>query len=496
MGLLVPFASTATYPAAPFGGITAHVIASSTAVVFSGAVTLPIGTPLVFAGVTYFLAAAIAAGTSGTLTVAYAGATNTAIAITYPWSGQPTKVAPVYTYFTPGQTPTASELNSLFNIRDAAINATITYAASLALGNWKPPVATFDPGSIGGTDPGALTVQSVAWDSLLQRWVIAAVGGGAAYLFATHSSGDVLDTITPGPGGAAADVGGVLAGACDAAGNTVFFKTFSISGPATRTSCLRTIASGPIVDTTQTFLNTLTQAAVQGLGASGFLMVGFEQAGSTYTGHLAVSANGAGVWTDDTSSLPATWQTGTGVVQGVVCGFDSTLASTSPVMFGMCLLGSSRLIAGSPTIADITPSFLTTRNIKGIAYNTVLGVWGILCDDGAGVYLYTSPDQVTWTLAKTFQALASGGLQAIGGVWVAQLTIVDPGGFPAGNDRIVLSADGGSTWTTASYAMGGDSVSGPMKFPRLVSNGVQLVALNNAQHDFSLQAGFTAAGGF
>lgn len=95
------------------------------------------------------------------------------------WNGQPTKVVPSYTYFQPSAAfaPSAQELNTLFNLRDAALNTVIDQIA--------PP--SFFPSTLPvlGSPGPYTTLASVAYDTLSQKWIVAGNPGAAQGFLAT-----------------------------------------------------------------------------------------------------------------------------------------------------------------------------------------------------------------------------------------------------------------------------------------------------------------------
>jgi hypothetical protein len=368
--------------------------------------------------------------------------------------------------------------------------------ALVGLANWKPQVKSLDPGPIlsGAVDPGTVYLAGGAWDPLQQRWVCAFINstGDQLTILATHSSGDFWI----GVDGPIVNLNILHAMASDTAGNTlVAYNTLLGGVPTSATEKYDAAGTAHPSNLHPYFDNVKTAVAIWYSG--GWYLIGADQTGGNYVGHAGSSAD-AITWADASSSLPGSFAAGTATVTGFVYDTDPSGSSPAPMLVGMCTAGSpGSKIMQFPSAVDVTPAILATRRLSGIAYNSVRGLWGLLCEDGAGVYLYTSPDQVTWTLTKTFQALVAGGLAAIGAVWAVQLTTVDIGGFPSGYNRVVLSPDNGATWTTASYELAGNGVPGFIKLPGILkSSGVQLLAYNNQNHDFSHVARFMPAGGF
>ena len=370
-----------------------------------------------------------------------------------------------------------------------------SFAASVAMGNWHAPVSTI-------TIPGPTTASlgAAAWDPELQHWIALFQHASAAYAFATHGASLGWTNVNVA---ASAPESSVLAAAASGNGEAVF----TCQNLSTGTDIVLVTLAGSIINTAQSFVTgAMTQSVITWVPfAAAYQWIGCTQTGGAFTGYLAGSAAGTGVWTNGTSTLPSSWRSGTNHIGGFVSAINPlSSGSTMAVLVGMCAktvgTDTSRLLGlCGAGYSDITPSLLSGKQLTGLAWNPVVSLWGLLCCDNANGYFYTSPDASTWTLAHTFVGCVStGGLACIDAIWAVQLTVAG-GSFYSGtalNDRIMLSNNNGTSWTTAGYQMGGDSTGGVWNFPQLRASGNQLLAYNNLNHSFSNQAGFTPQGAF
>lgn len=99
-----------------------------------------------------------------------------------PWSNTPTKVNPNYTYFTPGQAPSAQELNYLFN----SYSAGLMTAQNIAAQNFTMPITA-------SSLPNApQNVTAIGWCPLSGVWLLGGINsaGTQGTLCTTYGTGD------------------------------------------------------------------------------------------------------------------------------------------------------------------------------------------------------------------------------------------------------------------------------------------------------------------
>jgi hypothetical protein len=234
-----------------------------------------------------------------------------------------------------------------------------------------------------------------------------------------------------------------------------------ISGSAQMT---RNVAGGGSVTTAQPFLNGIINLSTMIYWNGQFTLLGSTQSGSSYACHLAVSADGLGLWTDatsGTSGLPTVWQGGTNTLRQFLSASNGGSGGSAVALVAMCpvvgVSAQSRLLMLTTSApVDITPSFLTPGLcLTGLAYCAVTGLWGVLAYGVGGLQatgLYTSSDLVTWTQAKLFSSCYAEGLAVVGNVWVV---LANPQ-VPDIQNRIFYSSNvvAGSTssnWDAANY---------------------------------------------
>lgn len=415
-----------------------------------------------------------------------------------PWNGQPTKVAPAYTYFTPNVPPAAQEMNYILNQRDAILTGVALGQWSAAVANWNPPSA----------DIGGMTLQntptSAWWDAFSGQWMVPCiVSGGTAQVLMCSADGKVWRSINGGIPSAPARFPFAVA-TNGSTGDICLFRSDGTTSSITRWAG----GAGVPVDTVQPFLAGIDQG-VMTFWNGGFIFVGASGLGSApWTGAAGASPNGVGVWNNTTVSLPAGWSSGTQIVLEWL-----TAQNATTLVVAQCgdVVGTaaSRLMVqttASPGVwSDVTPSFLggTAKEIRGLAYSSNDGLWGVLAIDNSNAYLYTSPDLATWTLVQTFTGYTAAGVAAIGSAWAV---VVYNGNLGTAGNRIlysinVASAGAQSTWQFGAYEedFGGSGSSlNLIQNPAglLLSNGAQILRCEILRDEFALtpaQGGIVAS---
>lgn len=104
-----------------------------------------------------------------------------------PWNSQPVQTPPGYTYFTPGQTPAAEEMNWLFASLSGASGSNVTVPGI----GWKTLATLTGIGT--GTNP---VPTGGRWDAVANnRWLMCAQNFGGVYadVYAFQGSGDSTD---------------------------------------------------------------------------------------------------------------------------------------------------------------------------------------------------------------------------------------------------------------------------------------------------------------
>lgn len=417
------------------------------------------------------------------------------------WNGTPTKTAPAATYLTPlaAQGLTAQNLNYLLNQRDQILGQVAVALMAQAVANWNPPTADIG-GSVVQNSPTA-----ACWDPFNGVWYVTCANPiGAITLSTLQCSNDGVRWfgIAGGIGGVAARVPWAVA-ANPNNGDVVILRSDGTTSSTTRWAG----GTGVPTDTVQSFLGGSDQGVLTYWDGAFWFVGATGISSSSWTGHSATSATGAGAWTDISSSLPAGWTSGTG---DFLCEFLTAQTATQLVV-AQCGLtvgaSTSRLMkttSGSPgTWADITPAALggTAKQIRGLCYSVNDGLWGLLAIDAANSYLYTSPDLTTWTLVHTFTGSVATGVAVIGSAW-AVLAFNSALGDGGGN-RILYSTTVGPLQANSTWSFGGysEQASGQASTPAtnqgglLLSNGSQLLRVEILRPFLGAILGATKLGG-
>lgn len=177
-------------------------------------------------------------------------------------------------------------------------------------------------------------------------------------------------------------------------------------------------------------------------------MVGDTQSGATFTGAAASYAVSGPTITNLSGNLPVGWASGTNHTGTYYAANDGTHYL---VLMGGVTAGTdtSRLLNAGDLSAptDITPSFLTGKIGRGIAWDDRALVWVICAYDGTDSKFYTSTDRTVWTLTGTaFPSTKVYEFNVVGGSWVAVLDSYNPETSTA---TVFLSQSQGAVWERA-----------------------------------------------
>lgn len=345
------------------------------------------------------------------------------------WDNTLTKVTPAYSYFTPGQTPTAQELNAMFNARDLALASVSATSASDAIANWGPLNANVAAG---------IFCYGITYDPVNGMWLALLSNPGASIFFyysidgRTWLTDPMIGTIpnqTYTPDGI---------GVYPATGTFVFYQANAGGPTGYIVRQQQTTAAPNGVATSQAWAVRGGVLCNQGAfayfyGANTPAMYFFGTSGSpggvagAWTGFCASdSADGAGApWADLHASLPGSFQGGTAYVSK----FEIAQSSNTMIV-AICggvpsvhATGASFLmkIDAAGTMTDITPSFVTgTTSIRGVGYSAADGLWGVvvtqLSVSPTTATLWISPDLVTWTQIAVIPAIAIA-MSVVRDVW-------------------------------------------------------------------------------
>lgn len=364
-----------------------------------------------------------------------------------------------------------------------------------ALANWRPKNANL-LGTSGSTP--TVTLTAACWDPIFGQWLLGYIGSSNLGNAASWDGGQTWvgsPRGRTGRGWYTSDQAPVAIAVSPLSGTCCALSLNTGAGLPVNIN--RTTHTSSVA-TTQSFLAGQVIGAMiffsgYGSGSGEFVYVGASSvSGGTFTGAAATSADGAGAWLNATSGLPSGW--GGSSITNVPIAFLADQSPTAAV-FALCAAtpgasgNTSRLlqmsVAGAFT--DITPSFLggTAKQIRGLAYSSLLNLWGILAIDGSNSYLYTSPDLNTWTLVHTFTGYLCHGLTVIGAAW-STLASYTGSEYTDGTTGILVSTDVSHgttcTWQVADYfdsnglnnviAAGSAATMG-----RMLSSGSQAMAL-------------------
>lgn len=381
-----------------------------------------------------------------------------------PWSGTPYQVDPNYTAFTPGQAPSAQEMNFivaglLAGCQAAQTDAVNFSANTLPSGFAHPRSAVFDPTRglwlLGGISPptagpaiqynyggdhalwsaGAMTIPGSAGQSIVGLGVSPL--GKNYFAACTDGAGTFVDFYS-------GDVGATWHNITSFLGTTTHAEYLTFNGNlvgafgASGANAFIDVITNPDAATPGGWTST----TVTGVTAAEWLLK------ASPTVAVAIPRN-SGATTYYTSANGTTWTTRT---------FDSSI------------------VAGPDTPMTLT-------------YNAALALFVLAVFVGTGgnpTRIATSQDGVTWTAIHTIGTSFTGP-----GLYLADLTSVNAilvgvtndnatvaPQAAAGVSRVVYSPDGGNSWYFSPAVLGaGDS---SVQRPRVHSSGASVLAFNAA----------------
>lgn len=339
-----------------------------------------------------------------------------------PWNGQPTKVAPGYTFVTPGVPVAAQEFN--FELNGAYLAA----AAGVSV-----PGASWGP-SVNPTGPIGVTTEvlsAAVWSDLSHSWYVA--GSDSR----TLSGGAFSQVYSATEDGAGTEVSSsrIFVGStielvsCQFDGTSVFVAYIDATSHAL--TILRSISGGAwgtvFTDGTRSWLSATlllfggTKITCIGGTTLGPISTSSTDGGATWGGFLGGGAENAKVFTAQNSTTIVAFPSTSG---------SATYLRTTDPSVGWALL-SGTAISGAATGFTWSPA----------DQQFVLTTW-----TGSQTLVYTSPDGIFWTQVGTLgqflykvTATASGCLMAV------RLS-----GFVA---NVVYSIDAGATWYWTGYKL-------------------------------------------
>lgn len=401
----------------------------------------------------------------------------------HPYAGNPENYPDNITEIDDSDAPNASNFNtSIEGLGDRT--AWLKQAASArAVATWYDPLPTSN-----------LTAD-VCWDAYVQRWATLDVSSFATTKIDGTNDGRNYIAYNIGYSPSQTTALAVAFQIRPSDGRIVYWKTATSdqhgivdtidqsTNPAAATEHLVTSLDGC---TNGTMLTSFAPSPT----TARFVALGNANPGVALSGGKAAYSDDGVTWAS--IALPSSWISGSSIISLYL---SATLTSPGGGDVALPLIAAcgatagtdvSRLLAvntGStpPTAADVTPGFLaTTYVIRGIAYDGVNSLVGLLVQKSGGVMsLWTTdaPTRTTWTKVHewgtTGGGFTAGGLAVIGGVWVVLFheNIRNDGTnrvFYCGNIALGTSC----TWSAADFYDTAFITTG--NYHRLVSNGSQV----------------------
>lgn len=389
-----------------------------------------------------------------------------------PWNTQVTKVAPNYTYFTPGQVPAAEELNYILNARDVVVNAAV--ASSINFG------AQVDPS-------GFTTVRSATYDPFKGLWLL---GGGTNPALAFNYGGD--STLwatgalgTPGSGG---------------------YSVVSLDVSPAGANYLATVYNGSTIKdyystdhgATWTNITTFsgTTSSIEYLNFAGVTVVAGGGSGANSFLNYYATPDGTPSNTSALSSITCTeWLLK--AAPALAMAIPRAASATTYYTSTSGATWTSRTFPTSVVNTGDTPYALT--------YDDVLGqfVLVVLVNGGPPTVqrVAVSSDGVAWSVVKTFAGTGTSltasyvisDISSIQGILVGVTTdnVTVAPASASGITRVVYSADGGVTWGYGPTSLTGGTTA--TQRPRIRRGNGGLLIHNSVNVRLGNAVGFTGA---
>ena len=431
---------------------------------------------------------------------AFSGLTQWATTANYPagtepWAASPTKVAPGYTYLTPGVSPGATELNSLFSEWTAGINT--GSGGSGLLAQFAPTLGQYWPWSGVGYSPSGSDqlLNEAVWDSVNSQWIYLATvaATGAPIVFRSPDGSHITAAGTTNAGF------NLLAGvAVEPSAGTIVVYDMQLPQFRYSTDMGNTFSTG-----SSTLPSSANWSGVVPSPWSSFMVYflgNFYLIACTYlSGNYSVKMwtapafgyGGSTVWTDRTSSLPSS--------------FGGT--TTTAPKFRYCVTGGALVVAasglsaggvkiaaiGTPTVVtDVStnlpfPSGFAPNALNGLVYSAIEDRVVLSAGGSTGGSQLVSMPSATlfttsstgWTSDYTFtNAFVGGDLACCGALYFQTVPAgVTPGALhPVANCYVGTSR---AAWGLANNyggtvaQFGGSDYAAPGK---IVCNGNQLLS--------------------
>lgn len=411
-----------------------------------------------------------------------------------PWLGGPVQVAPASDYWSPNVKPPAQNFNYLFAKEDAQSQYAYNLAVSVAVGNWLPETGFNGIVSVTNTP---INWAGFGFDEIYGRWI-------GCYLAQSSGPTNHIQLAETFDGGRTWTQ--VFVSATGSSESQPFAMVLSptnnslqvviTSGASAYAHSIASFVDTPVA---LSWATACTQATAFAFGGYLWALIG-NQTGGTFSAWLSQGDTATGaVWSNETSTLPVAWQSGTNHL-GALLSATGSVGGTATAVMAICgatagtdtaKLLKMTVVAGVPTCTDITPTLpsypAAVMQICGLTYGANDGLWGLAVNDGGGgnSAIFTSPDLTTWTAVYATGEGIIQGLAVVGNVWATSLN-------NGASTQVLISGNvgslfGSSTWSPTSMNLANILADG---YGGLFSNGNQLLAASDIVVVASLQVGF------